>query len=422
MPPPRRMKPQGSRRDALAEIARRKQTQANAATAAEAARRRATEQQRYYQGQQKQARAAQEAQARAAQEAMKRRAAEQQVRLVEQRRQEGLQRNQARSDATRKSRLTHVVKKGDTAESIGAQYGLEPSRVAGQVPRLRPGQRLTFDPRAERVGEAPARGGPFAPALAATGPAFAQKLLQFGVGAMPTVMRALARFGEISQEAGPLDRALGGLPDWQTQAAQQLEALGPAAAGLETSPEFQRYLGGDVPPELEPSRPGGIQTQMTAAVDQAKLEQGLFAHTMRYVGSQLGYAYGAMIEGDPDWDRYLKDSAGNIVMVLTDGRWDRGPMKEQFTPEMWGKVEEMGFVEVEEGLYMVPTMEAPGYGMGGYEFPGYGGGYGLGGGGGGDYEYLSRGGILRRKEGGGVSTGERYRVFPEGVSPAHWRI
>ena len=127
-----------------------------------------------------------------------------------------------------------------------------------------------------------------------------------------------------------------------------------------------------------------------------------------------------MDSGEEDWRKYISDSDGNIVMALTDGRWDTGPMREQFSPDMWSKVEELGFVEIEDGLWMVPQVLDAGYGMGDYSFPGYGGGFGeLGGG---DYEYLSRGGVLRRKKGGGISTGERYRIFPEGVSPTHWRI
>ena len=159
---------------------------------------------------------------------------------------------------------------------------------------------------------------------------------------------------------------------------------------------------------------------MEETIEEAKLDKSLFAQSMRYTGQALAYAWEAMTKGDEDWKRFLSDSEGNVVMYITEGDlWDSGPMKDQFSPEMWNKVEEMGFVEIETGLWMMGGLEPADYGMGGYTYPGYGG---LGGFAGGDYEYLARGGQLRRKRGGGVSTGDRYRIFPEGISPSHWRI
>jgi hypothetical protein len=159
---------------------------------------------------------------------------------------------------------------------------------------------------------------------------------------------------------------------------------------------------------------------MRAEISKAQQDKALFGMTMRYTGQALDYAHQAMVSGDPDWQKYISNSDGEVVMYLTDGRWDSGPMWEQFSPAMREKIYELGFLEVEEGLWMYPSLEEADYGMGDYSFPGYGGGFG--GFGGGDYKYLSRGGQLRRKQGGGVSEGERYRIFPEGVSPAHWRI
>jgi hypothetical protein len=241
-------------------------------------------------------------------------------------------------------------------------------------------------------------------------------------------MRALARIGEafggetdplgVPYEAGPFGEG-------PQRAAEWLQAFGPMAEDMEETTAFKLATGQEIEPadlsaynELR-QPPGGIHDQIAASIDEAKLQQGLFATTMRYTGQALSYAYEAMQKGDPDWQRFLKDSEGNVVMAITDKRWDYGPMWENMSPIMRDRIEEMGFVQVEPGLRMIPTFEEPGYGMGGYEFPGYGG---FGGGYGGDYEYLSRGGQQRRKRGGGVSTGERYRVFPEGVPPAHWRI
>ena len=441
MPPPRRTPTaaqSAAKKQYLTDLARRKAQQAQAAKAASAARQRAQAQQQYYQKRQQQERA--NAAARRQAEAQQRRVAgEQQARLAEQRRRDAearrLKSSQARSDAMRKRRTTHRVTRDDTPESIAAQYGIEPSAVGADITRLRPGQQIDIEYQdirdEQRQGYQPpeAGAGPILPGVAAAGPAFAQQMLKWGTGAMPTVMRALARFGIAAQEPGPLDRALGlEIPEWQQQAGQALEALGPQAAELEGSAEFQRFISGQPTPRADLSAynvarqvPGGIHDQMAAAVSEAQMGKSLFATTMRYTGQALGYAYDAMISGDPDWQKYISDSDGNIVMALTDGRWDTGPMLENFSPDMLEKIQEMGFVPIEEGLWMVPTLEEAEYGMGGYSFPGYGGGFG-GGGGGGDYEYLSRGGVMRRKEGGGVSTGERYRVFPEGVSPAHWRI
>ena len=410
------------------DLARRRQEQRRASQAAAAATQRAQAQARYYQQQQRSAR-------EAAQE--RRVAGEQAARIAEQRRRSAIETRtasaEARSqDATRR-RITHTVGAKDSAESIGARYGLPPKDVAGMVPRLRPGQRLTLEvPQAIQREDRPTRevpqpeggAGPILPGVSAAGPVMAQQFIQGAVGAMPTVARAIARFGEATAW---WDEQLGISTPARQDFAQQLQALGPQATELEESREFKLATGQEIPradlSQFNEQRqiPGGIHDQMEAAIDEAKGEWGQFGATMRYTGQALATAHEAMLAGDPDWQRYLSDSEGNVNMFLTDGRWDTGPMKEQFSPEMWENIQELGFFEVEDGLWMIPSIEEEGYGMGDYAFPGYGGGYGFGGGAG-EYEYLSRGGVLRRKAGGGVSTGERYRIFPEGTSPAHWRI
>jgi hypothetical protein len=364
----------------------------------------------------------------------------------------------------------HTVKKMDTAASIGKQYGLSAQEVARLVPTLRPGQVLSVQQRTalRNQTEQQARmqddfqveqadlsqyneqrrlqalgqgyqgpdtggGGLVQPGIALPTSPFLGQFAQYATGAMPMVMRVLSRFGQLSQQPTAFDEAIGGLPDWQVQAAQELEELGPKASELEESIQFKLATGQEIPvadlakynqmrTENEP-----IFEQMAKEQEQAQLDWGNFASGMRYTGQALSLAYDAMESGDPDWKRFISaqnitdefgnDLTGQVVMAITDGRWDYGPMWENFSPEMREKIQAMGFVETEPGLWMMPTLEPADYGMGGYEFPGFGGF-----GGGGDYKYLSRGGEARRLRGGGQSTGERYRVFPEGVSPAHWRI
>lgn len=375
------------------------------------------------------------------QEALRRQLAEKRAREeAERRRREEAERRrlaaQSRSDYMRQRRLArHTVRRGDTAESIASQYGVSPQDVASRVTSLRPGQRLEFErPRFDTEVPPGAQGqpgaGPIPLAMArntlATGD-FVPWVTRNIAGLMPTVMRALSRFGQMSQQPGRLDQFLGlEIPDWQMNAAQQLEGLGQTADEIEQSQEWQRMVAGGVPradlSKYEADRLANepIFQQIAEMERMAQIERGIFASTMRYTGQALAYAYDAMASGDPDWQRYISNSDGEVVLYLTDGRWESGPMIENFSPDMLEKIQAMGFIETAPGFWEMPRLEPPDYGMGGFEFPGFGGYGGFGGGG--DYEYLSRGGQMRRKEGGGKSGGDAYRIFPEGVPATHWRI
>ena len=374
----------------------------------------------------------------------------------------------ARGEAMQKSRLahaasvrrTHTVTRDDTPESIAKQDGIEPSAVGKDVARLRPGQRLTFDALApapaegaqvpapaqyqdisdaERAGyqtEAGRYTGDVTPAwegVMGAMESFAQygglqgKLAKQGAKLMPTLMSALGRIGITLGEGG--GEFFGADTQAMGEWGEQMTQYGEEMAG---SPAYMSFVGAEMQ-QADLSRynvarrvPGGIHDQMEEAITEAQQAKGNFGGMVRYTGQALAYAHEAMVNGDPDWRKILESTMpgreGEITMFLTDNRWDTGPMWEQFSPEMRENILELGFVEVEPGLWMMPTLEEADYGMGGFEFPGYGGGFGGFGGGGGDYEYLSRGGVQRRRAGGGVSAGERYRIFPEGVSPAHWRI
>lgn len=393
--------------------------------------------QRYYQQQEEaRRRAANQARVRDAQ--ARRAQSEQQARIAEQQRRQQATAQQRRTQDITQRRIQrarqHTVKKGDTPESIASTYGVEPSAISGQVPRLRPGQRIPV-PQADlgqyneqrREGYQPQGGGGVVqPGIIPTMPA-AQSMMQWGIGALPTVAKAINRLAKyIGRDYGGPDFPQ---PEGVTRVTGAIADYTEPSDQLETSRAFQLATGQDIErtnlAQYNEARriPGGVHDQMEADVAQAEFDKGNFAAGMRYTGQALAYAWEAMSKGDPNWRQYLESTMpgqeGQIVMVITDGRWDTGPMREQFTDDMWNKVEELGFEMVEDGLWMMPQILPPDYGMGDYSYPGYGGGYG---GGGGDYEYLSRGGEMRRKAGGGVSSGERYRVFPEGVAPAHWRI
>ena len=369
--------------------------------------------------------------------------------------------DQARSSARTQSRMqraaqmrrTHTVTRTDTPESIAKQYGIEPAAVGSMVPSLRPGQRLTFDALApQAAGADPLQGAYDAKTAADVAAApqagrytgdvagawrgvlsaseqFAQygglqgRAAKWGVQLMPTLMNALGRIGITLGEGG--GEFFGADTEAMGEWGERMTQLGGEMGEQE---EYKRFLGLETAPadlsqyNQQRRPPGGIHDQMEEEITQAQQAKGNFGGMMRYTGQALSTAYDAMVSGDEDYERFITNSDGEVVMFLTDGRWDTGPMWEQFTPEMREKIKALGFSEVEAGLWMMPTLEEADYGMGGYTFPGYGGGFGGFGGGGGDYEYLSRGGTMRRKAGGGVSSGERYRIFPEGVSPAHWRI
>jgi hypothetical protein len=399
---------------------------------------------------------------REAQQAAQRRRnqVEQQARIAEQRRREAIERQrnaaQQRSDAMRARRLArHTVKKGETAESIAGKYGASAREVAGAVPgSLRPGQRIQvpdYTHEEARMGMAPrggvaGGGGAVVPGIINTLP-MGRQILKWGTALTPTIQRALGRF---IQHAAPADQAEldrnRQLFNWddttpypgRVDYGDYGQALYEEANALEQSRQFNLLMGNEIPradlAEYNEQRriPGGIHDQIAAEQDQARFEKANFASMMRYTGQGIAYAYEAMISGDPNWmdyitaqnikDEYGNDLTGIVTMTITDGRWEQGPMREQFSDEMWEKVEALGFVETAPGFWEVPMLEPPDFGMGGFSFPGFDSGLGFGGGGGGDYEYLSRGGQMRRKSGGGSSTGQTYRVFPEGVPPAHWRI
>jgi LysM repeat protein len=342
------------------------------------------------------------------------------------------------------------VKAGDTAESLAKKAGTTADVVAGSVSgSLRPGQVInvptTYDDgneldrlmrsqalstgQAGRVtgneldlDEINKYMGPVYQGLGMGIPGLGNQMQQWGTRLLPTISKAL---GRLAIRAGQGTESPWFNPEQErfTQMGEELVGQGDMWQG---SPEWYKAIGEDMPrADLEQYNvdrriPGGIHDQIAAAEAEAQQQRSLFATTMRYTGQALMYAWDRMVSGDPDWQRYISNSDGEVVMTLTDGRWEH-PMKEQFNDEQWEKILSLGFVETSPGFWEVPTLVEPDFGMGGFSFPGFDSG-GFGGFGGGDYEYLSRGGQQRKKAGGGASTGDTYRVFAEGVPSPHWRI
>jgi hypothetical protein len=356
-------------------------------------------------------------------------------------RQRLIQKNQTRADEIRKARLEkrtkataeyygiqqHVVQRNDTAETIAKQYGLDPRAIADQVPRLRPGQRIPINVRTEvrrRIEDAARlqaeQQAPreFTGHREAIGQRFfsseidkwAYENITKRLDGLVGPISGLAR-GVTGLAVAGVDAALGGGPGGQQ--AQVTSPFAPYTGEFTGHREAQGQFDG----EMFPPDP----------FEQEKVDKGNFIAGMRYAGQSLAIAYDLMLNGE-DYSHIVMGGTGMFEgagLYLTSAEFNGGtgaPMWEQFSPEFQEKILELGYREVEPGLWVPFTVEPPDYGMGGWSYPGYGGGYGFGGGGGGDYEYLSRGGQLRRKRGGGTSEGQAFRVFPEGVSPAHWRI
>ncbi len=391
--------------------------------------------------------AAERARQRAQQAAQARQAAqrarvqsEQQARIGEQRRRQQQAAAQAAAiarskqsaagqrdvEASRRAAFQdHAVKRGDTAESIAKQYGVKPKDISDQVQSLRPGQSLRIpgrNPLAERRAPSPGAAPIQQAAIVQPTMTMAENVLRLGQGATPMVLRVLSKFGYASSTPPalfPEGDPFGGNPPEQTD---YLRGLDEVAAGIETSREFQLATGQDVPRadlsqynELR-QIPGGIHDQMQDTIANAMLDKQNFNRSMADVSLQVTAGWDAMMKGDPEYSKFLKD------VPFTSAAFNQGtglPMMEAMGQVQRDQLADMGYREVETGLWVPMGLEEPDYGMGGYSFPGYGGGGGYGGG---EYEYLSRGGIQRRKQGGGASGGERQRIFPEGVSPAHWRI
>ena len=292
-------------------------------------------------------------------------------------------RRAAQQRASQTRRVKHTVKKGEGIEAIATQYGLTAQDTLQQagVERLRAGQVLSLDavseepvPRADLSG---LRAGPQtdrATSLAEFGETLRQPAPdlfgnQFGLGA-PT-----ADFGGV--ETDPITGELG--------PASQPSRFAPPAELEDT----RRFRGRGTPPGL------------TAARQAEATERGNFGVAMRYTYSALQEVWNT---GDRN----------SLPSFLTDF------MLSQFTQDQQEKIIGMGYFQVEPGVWVPQDVEEADYGMGGWEYPGYGGGFG---GGGYEEKYFTKGGSSYR----GGATGGRTRVvagrlFAGNVDRASWRI
>ena len=391
-------------------------------TAQSAAQRAAQEQARYRQALQERQRAAHaksKAADRAAAERLRRQGIDEAAKAAQARRAE------TKRYSERAKELQGIqVKRGDTAESIAKEYNLDPRLVAGAVTNLRPGQTISITDRTavrgaiedqakmeQRLGELRA-------------PREIAKIPDPALGATPfsnwIKEHILVPLNEkrIDVEEATIFK---GREEERAREEESLRSmfypLGFRGDPIEDPPEMVEAR------RIRDTLPEGMTIP---EYTQALQERQEFSSTMRYTGNAFMEAL-LLQEAGEDYGHIVAGGTGQFegnMLWITSAAWNNGegdPMMEQFSPQMWDKIIGLGYEMVEEGLWLPVHAVPPDYGMGGYSFPGYGGGYG-GGGGGGDYEYLSRGGILRRKKGGGESRGERVRVFPEGTAPSHWRI
>ena len=313
------------------------------------------------------------------------------------------------------------VKRGDTAESLAKQYDVDPRLIAGAVTNLRPGQTISITDRTAIRGAIEDQSRIEQQLADIRAPRETAEIADPAMGATPfsnwIKEHILTPLNEkrIDIEEATIFK---GREEERAREEEYLRSiyypLGYRGDPIEDTPEMVEAR------RMRDTLPEGMTVP---EYTQAIRERSNFGLTMRYTGNAFTEALRLQNAGE-DYGHIVAGGTGQFegnVLWVTSAAWNNGegdPMMEQFTPEMWEKIIGLGYQEVEEGLWVPVGLEPPGYGMGGYGFPGYGGGYG----GGGDYEYLSRGGQQRRKAGGGQSRGERVRVFPEGVAPAHWRI
>ena len=404
----------------------RAQAQARRAQAEQAAR--IAEQKRRFQAQSARA----QAQARRA-------ASEQAARIAQQQARAAKAKAADAARAAKQQPASHTVKVGDTAETIAKQYGVSPKSIADQVQHLRPGQRVPIGTRTairSRIeqqariaqGRLDAAGGPGG----VRGRQFSGHDVAELQGQLRGPMDAWV-YNNITKPLGKFGEPVGdflqqtpfetfGLTEGAMQPPDQSYAQ--ATEALDER-RFRARGGGHDPDAKEAfiqkfmAEEGMTRTEY----QQYAQERGDFGVSMRYTGTALAEAF-RLQSNDESYDHIVQGGTGQFegnVLYLTSRAWNNGegdPMWEQFSPQMQEQIIGLGYQEVEPGLWIPMELQPPDYGMGGFGFPGYGGGFG----GGGDYEYLSRGGVSRRKQGGGESRGERVRIFPEGISPTHWRI
>ena len=410
------------RRAATASASSRAQAQARRAQAEQAAR--IAEQKRRFQAQSARA------------QAQARRAASEQAARIAQQQARAAATSQA-ADAARAAK-GHTVRRGDTAETIANQYGVSAKSIADQVKTLRPGQRISVSQRTAIRGgiETQARlkqelDDLRKPQAGSTIPDPALGATPFSNWIKEHILTPLNET-RMGIENRTIFRADGELRDdrqaWlESQLFPSGVEEGPIGAGYDDPSvepgSAQRY------PDYSDAKEQFVRAFMAEEgmtrdeYEQYAQERGDFGVTMRYTGSALGEALRLQTEGE-SYDHIVAGGTGIFegnVLYITSRAWNNGqgdPMWEQFSPAMQEKIIGLGYKEIEPGLWIPMETQPPDYGMGGYGFPGYGGGFG----GGGDYEYLSRGGVDRRRQGGGESRGERVRIFPEGISPTHWRI
>jgi hypothetical protein len=289
-------------------------------------------------------------------------------------------------------------------------YGVSPQDVVSDVERLRPGQRLQLGlPDYARVSASAATR-----ALAnLSGPTAA--------------VRGFGGHREAIPEEGWLDKPLA---ETFPQITDFLQGLG-RVTGAEDYPippekSYSQALAEPVPGDFS----GHVAAQTYALEDhlarqaewvqeQGEAEQWdriQFATGMRYTGQALAYVYEEMINGNPNWQDILFVQSGPFegnALILTD------KMLMAFSPDQREKIWEMGYALTDDGYWAPQKIEEEGYGMGGYSYPGYGGGYGIGGG---DWEPTPRGGTYARVHGGGKTTKDVRKLFAASTPPSHWRI
>ena len=331
------------------------------------------------------------AEARAA--ALQRRAAAEQVaRIAEEKRRTRVERQraglEARRSKNRQRRLRHVVTKTDTPESIADKYGVTP-QVVGEAAgeRLRPGTEIKFDERAIRQQA-------------------------FGPGAEGTLEEQLEKATTREQRAAIFDKMTN--EQWEDIRRQGAGAINPP---LEVA--------ADVPGIRGPREEESIG--MTDAQRQAALE----ATTARYqYAANQSYALNELKQ-----EKFLyqvrHESAKNKYQQAREA-WMTGDdalRPDYFTdwelslysPTVQDRIlDELGYRRDKEGKWVPIEFLDEDYGMGGYNFPGYGTGGGIGGGGKLDPLLGKTSTYLGRKSGGRTRR-ESKQMFAGNIPRAHWR-